>query len=62
MGGKSWLGRHISERCGVGWGTGLHGRFRIENTDEGGQEEGVEERAGLASSLQHRNSELGMQG
>lgn len=46
----------------MGWGTGLHGRFRIETTDEGGQKEGVKERAGLASSLQHRNSELGMQG
>lgn len=46
----------------MGWGTGLHGRFRIETTDEGGQKEGVKERAGLALSLQHRNSELGMQG
>lgn len=46
----------------VGWGTGLHSRFTIENTDEGGQDERVKDRAELASSPQHRNSELGMQG
>lgn len=34
----------------------------MENIGEGGQDEGVKDRAGLALSLQLRNSELGMQG
>lgn len=46
----------------MSWGTGLQGRARVGNTEEGGQDEGVKYRAGLALSLQYRNSELGRHG
>lgn len=43
----------------VGWGTGLQGRARADNTDEGGQDEG--ERQSWVSTKLTGNSELGRQ-